>query len=236
MLVSFNWLKEFVDIDISPEQVADLLTMGGIEVDSRGQTSLPGGFSGASSLPNFYQYDVPLYDENGNLDDRASKLCSPERWNASLQDEYPDLLDDPRAEHLAKHTFMIEEFLVGLHEKGELDLPFSDGARSILLHGHCHQKALVGSSPSLQVLRLLPGVKVEEVDSGCCGMAGSFGYEKEHYELSLAIGSRRLFPAVKARGPECEIVAAGISCRQQIAHGTGRRARHLVEVLAAALP
>jgi FAD/FMN-containing dehydrogenase/Fe-S oxidoreductase len=154
----------------------------------------------------------------------------------TFRDEYPDLLDDPRAEQLAKHTFTIEEFLLGLHEKGALDLPFSTGARSILLHGHCHQKALVGSSPSLQILRLLPGAKVEEVDSGCCGMAGSFGYEKEHYEMSLAIGSRRLFPAIKSRGPECEIVAAGISCRQQIAHGTGRHARHLVEVLAAALP
>jgi anaerobic glycerol-3-phosphate dehydrogenase C subunit len=154
----------------------------------------------------------------------------------TFRDEYPDLLDDPRAEELAKHTFMIEEFLLGLHQKGELDLPLSSGAKSLLLHGHCHQKALIGSSPSLQILRMLPGAKVEEVDSGCCGMAGSFGYEKEHYDLSLAIGSRRLFPTIKARGPEWEVVAAGISCRQQIAHGTGRRARHLVEVLADALP
>jgi Fe-S oxidoreductase len=81
----------------------------------------------------------------------------------------------------------------------------------------------------------LPEAKVEEVDSGCCGMAGSFGYEKEHYEMSLAIGNHRLFPAIKAKGPEWEIVAAGVSCRQQIAHGTGRRAKHLVEILAEAL-
>ena len=104
-----------------------------------------------------------------------------------------------------------------------------------MLHGHCHQKALVGSSPSLQILRLLPDAQVEEVDSGCCGMAGSFGYEKEHYDMSIAIGERRLFPAIKAKGPDCEIVAAGVSCRQQIADGTGRRAKHLVEVLAEAL-
>jgi Fe-S oxidoreductase len=154
----------------------------------------------------------------------------------TFRDEYPDLLDDPRAEALAKDTFMIEEFLVGLHEHGTLNLPFTNGTRSLLLHGHCHQKALIGSGPSLQVLRLLPGAKVEEVDSGCCGMAGSFGYEKEHYELSLAVGNRRLFPAVKAKSPEWEIVAAGVSCRQQIPHGTGRRARHLVEILADALP
>jgi Fe-S oxidoreductase len=154
----------------------------------------------------------------------------------TFRDEYPDLVDDPRAEALAKNTFMIEEFLVGLSERGQLDLPFQDGPKSVLLHGHCHQKALIGSSPSLRVLRMLPDAKVDEVDSGCCGMAGSFGYEAEHYELSLAIGERKLFPAVRARDPQSEIVAAGVSCRQQIAHGTKRRARHLVEVLADALP
>ena len=154
----------------------------------------------------------------------------------TFRDEYPDLLDDSRTERLAKGTFLIEEFLLGLHEQGQLRLPLRSGATSVLLHGHCHQKALAGSSPSLQVLRLLPGARVEEVDSGCCGMAGSFGYEKEHYEMSLAIGGRRLFPAIEAKGPEWEVVAAGVSCRQQIAHGTGRRAKHLIEVLADALP
>lgn len=154
----------------------------------------------------------------------------------TFRDEYPDLLDDPRADRLAKGTFLIEEFLLGLHEKGQLGLPLRPKTPSVLLHGHCHQKALVGSNPSLQLLRLLPGARVDEIDSGCCGMAGSFGYEKEHYDMSLAIGNRRLFPAIKAADPACEIVAAGVSCRQQILHGTGRRARHLVEVLADALP
>jgi FAD/FMN-containing dehydrogenase/Fe-S oxidoreductase len=154
----------------------------------------------------------------------------------TFRDEYPDLLDDPRAARLAAGTFLIEEFLLGLHEKERLRLPLRAGAKSVMLHGHCHQKALVGSNPSLQLLRLLPGARVDEIDSGCCGMAGSFGYEKEHYEMSLAIGNRRLFPAIRATDPASEIVAAGVSCRQQIAHGTGRRARHLVEVLADALP
>jgi len=153
----------------------------------------------------------------------------------TFRDEYPDLLEDPRTERLARHVFMMEEFLLGLHERGALPLAFRPTARDILLHGHCHQKALIGSAPSLKVLRLLPGARVAEVDSGCCGMAGSFGYEREHYDISLAIGARCLFPAVQAAGPETEIVAAGISCRQQIAHATGRRAKHLVEVLAAAL-
>jgi Fe-S oxidoreductase len=153
----------------------------------------------------------------------------------TFRDEYPSLVDEPRAERLARHVLMIEEFLVRLHETGRLALPLRSAATSVLLHGHCHQKALVGSSPSLEVLRMIPGAAVSEIDSGCCGMAGSFGYEKEHYDLSLAIGERRLFPAVRQAGEGCAVVAAGVSCRQQIAHGTGRRAKHLVEVLAEAL-
>jgi Fe-S oxidoreductase/FAD/FMN-containing dehydrogenase len=153
----------------------------------------------------------------------------------TFRDEYPDLLEDPRTERLARHVFMVEEFLLGLHERGALSLSFQPVSKEVLFHGHCHQKALIGSAPSLKVLGLLPGARVAQVDSGCCGMAGSFGYEREHYEISQAIGARRLFPAVQAAGPETEIVAAGISCRQQIEHGTGRRAKHLVEVLAAAL-
>jgi Fe-S oxidoreductase len=108
-----------------------------------------------------------------------------------------------------------------------------------LLHGHCHQKALVGTGPSLTVLRLPPGFEVEEVDSGCCGMAGSFGFEREHYDISRAIGSRRLFPAVQAKlqatTGDFDVVAAGVSCRQQVEHFTGKRPKHLVEVLAEAL-
>ncbi len=86
-----------------------------------------------------------------------------------------------------------------------------------------------------QLLRLLPGVTVIEIASGCCGMAGAFGYEHEHYDLSLAIGEERLFPAIRAAGPEAIIAAAGTSCRQQIADGTGRQAVHPIEILAGAL-
>jgi Fe-S oxidoreductase len=153
----------------------------------------------------------------------------------TFRDEYPDLVDDPRAEALAKNTFMIEEFLVGLSERGQLDLPFQDGPKSVLLHGHCHQKALIGSSPSLRVLRMLPDAKVDEVDSGCCGMAGSFGFEREHYDISVALGNRRLAPAVKAAPADTAVVAPGISCRQQIEHLAGRRAKHPAEALADAL-
>ncbi|HEX9867870.1 MAG TPA: anaerobic glycerol-3-phosphate dehydrogenase subunit C, partial [Candidatus Tectomicrobia bacterium] len=157
----------------------------------------------------------------------------------TLRDEYPDLVADPRVQAVAAHSFMIEEFLAQLHGRGELHLRFKDVKRQLLLHGHCHQKALIGTAPSLTVLRLPPGFEVEEVDSGCCGMAGSFGFEHEHYDLSRAIGSRRLFPAVQAKmqasNGDFDVVAAGVSCRQQVEHFTGKRPKHLVEVLAEAL-
>jgi Fe-S oxidoreductase len=129
---------------------------------------------------------------------------------------------------------LIDEFLARETDKIREWKP-DGGLREILFHGHCHQKALVGSAPSLRVLKSIPGLHVTEVDSGCCGMAGAFGYEREHYDLSLAIGERRLIPAVKG-APDAEIVADGVSCRQQILHTTGRRASHLVEILARAIP
>jgi len=104
----------------------------------------------------------------------------------------------------------------------------------VLLHDHCHQKALVGSEPSCRSLAAL-GHEVELLDAGCCGMAGAFGYEREHYEISLAMAERRLLPAVREAGDETLVVANGTSCRQQIRHGTGRQALHPAEVMHAAL-
>ncbi|MBI2154624.1 MAG: FAD-binding protein [Candidatus Rokubacteria bacterium] len=147
----------------------------------------------------------------------------------TLRDEYVDLLRSDAARQVAKQSFLLEEFLQRERRNG-LSLPFAGNGRRALLHGHCHQKALVGTGPTVAALQWA-GFDVEEVDSGCCGMAGSFGFEKEHYDLSVALGNRRLAPAVKAAGPEVEIVAPGISCRQQIEHLAGRRAKHPAEVL-----
>jgi FAD/FMN-containing dehydrogenase/Fe-S oxidoreductase len=153
----------------------------------------------------------------------------------TFRDEYPDLLKGPEVLKVAANTFLFEEFVAQAREAGRFDARFVAGPRKILLHGHCHQKAAVGVEPSVAALRLIPGATVEVVDSGCCGMAGSFGYEKEHYEVSLAIGARRLFAAVQAQPADAAIAAAGVSCRAQIAHGAGRAALHPVEILVAAL-
>ena len=117
---------------------------------------------------------------------------------------------------------MVDEFLVQLSQQGKLDLRFDEAPKEILFHGHCHQKAHIGSAPSVEALRLAPGLSVTEVNSGCCGMAGSFGFEKEHYDLSEKIGGQRLFPAVEAAPVETEIAVTGVSCRQQISHFTDR--------------
>ena len=154
----------------------------------------------------------------------------------TLRDEYRDLLPgDPRVDLVASAAVTLEEFVAGLADEGRLELRFHDDSRSVLLHGHCHQKALVGTGPARRALGLPPGYRVEEVDSGCCGMAGSFGFESEHYDISMAMGERRLLPAVRQLDSDALVVAAGISCRQQIEHGTGRRALHPAEVLRAAL-
>ena len=153
----------------------------------------------------------------------------------TLRDEYPDLLGDDKARTVAANAYLIDEFLVMLQEQGRLNLHFNESKKKLLFHGHCHQKALVGTDQSMAALRMPPGYTVEQTNAGCCGMAGSFGYEKEHYRISMAIGEERLFPAVRDKGEEWEVAVMGVSCRQQIEQGTGRRTRHLVEVLRDAL-
>jgi len=150
----------------------------------------------------------------------------------TFRDEYPDLLPGEPAKRLAEHSFLIDEFL----DKHIIDgkLPIAFNPREVLMHGHCHQKAVAGMAPLHRVLQAA-GFTVEEIDSGCCGMGGSFGFEKEHYDISMAIGSLRLFKAVQAAAAHVEIIAPGTSCRQQIVDGTDRVARHPAEVLAESL-
>ena len=151
----------------------------------------------------------------------------------TMRDDYRKLLpDDERVEKLEGATRLFEEALLEL----DAEPPLAEGS-AVLLHGHCHQKALVGTGPTERTLALAPGTDVEVVDSGCCGMAGLFGYEKGHYEVSMKMGERRLFPAVRAASPqERVVVAPGTSCREQIRDGTGCHALHPAEYLAGLLP
>ena len=154
----------------------------------------------------------------------------------SFKDDYADLLgDDAKAKTIADNTMLIEEFVLYAQNEQGATLEFKHSPENILFHGHCHQKALVGTRPAMQVLNSIPNCNVKEVQTGCCGMAGSFGMEKEHYDTSMKIGEIALFPAVRSQESDFEMVAEGISCRQQIEHGTGKQAKHLVELLAEAI-
>lgn len=148
----------------------------------------------------------------------------------TLRDEYLDFHQGEAAELVASNAWMVDEFLVEQKRKGNLDLKLKP-LKGVLLHGHCHQKAHIGTAPTLAALRMIPDCQVDEVNSGCCGMAGSFGFEKEHYDVSEKIGRERLFPAVEAAGSDTEIAVTGVSCRQQISHFTARRPRHVIEIL-----
>jgi FAD/FMN-containing dehydrogenase/Fe-S oxidoreductase len=147
----------------------------------------------------------------------------------TLRDESVDLLRTDEARAVARASFLLEEFLMRERQRG-LELVFDGRGGQVLLHGHCHQKAIAGTAATAAVLRWA-GFEVTEVDSGCCGMAGSFGFEREHYDLSVALGNRRLVPAVKSEPATTQIVAPGVSCRQQIEHLSSRRARHPAELL-----
>jgi FAD/FMN-containing dehydrogenase/Fe-S oxidoreductase len=147
----------------------------------------------------------------------------------TFRDELPDLVRDPRTKLLAESAFTLEELLADLpdYRPGRLE-------RRALVHGHCHQKALIGMEPMRRLLERVEGLEFRILDSGCCGMAGSFGYEEGHYEVSRAAGERVLFPAVRG-APEELVVAPGFSCRSQIADFCdGRRALHTAELLAMA--
>ena len=154
----------------------------------------------------------------------------------SLRDEYISLLPGPESSALAGCAFLLEEFLAREHKAGRLRLSLKPiAAKQALLHGHCHQKAFAAMSAIEQVLSLIPELEVQTIDSSCCGMAGSFGYEAEHYEISMRMGELSLFPAVREADSETLIVADGTSCRSQIQHGTGREAIHVARVLQMAL-
>ena len=157
----------------------------------------------------------------------------------SFKDEYPRLVDKEfksMANELSEHVFTIETFLYHEFLKGNIkESSFHENRKSIHLHGHCHQKALTNIDEVAWLLSLPKNYSVDIIPSGCCGMAGSFGYEDEHFDLSMQIGELVLFPTIRSLNDEVTIVASGTSCRHQILDGTNVIASHPVEVLYDAL-
>ena len=155
----------------------------------------------------------------------------------TFRDEYVRLADDKAtAKKIAKNAFTFEEFLAKEVENKKIDTSiFTKKVKTLKIHGHCHQKALSGTHASFQILNIPENYKVTIINSGCCGMAGSFGYEKEHYDISMQVGEDTLFPKVRNTPKETQIVAAGTSCRHQIFDGTKRIAKHPITILKEAL-
>ncbi|MXZ17238.1 MAG: FAD-binding protein [Rhodothermaceae bacterium] len=150
----------------------------------------------------------------------------------SMRDEYLYLLPESEdARIVASQAVLFDEFIARLAEEGQLPMTFTSTAKEVLLHGHCHQRALVGTEPTRKILALPENYHVREVDSSCCGMAGAFGYEKEHYAISRKMAERRLVPEMRSAGRDALIVAPGTSCRHQLQHYDIKRVLHPAEVL-----
>jgi Fe-S oxidoreductase len=156
-----------------------------------------------------------------------------------FRDEVPDLVPErliDAANALAKHALLIDEFIAREADRGRIRREaFTRETRTIKLHGHCHQKSLASLTPTIKALELPANYQVQVIPSGCCGMAGSFGYEKEHFDISMKIGGLVLLPAVRSAPADTMIAAPGTSCRHQIKDGTGRIAQHPAEILHDAL-
>ena len=154
----------------------------------------------------------------------------------TLRDELGVVLSGSPVQAIAKQSMLFEEFLAGESRRGTLQLPLREnGKQQAFLHGHCHQKAMGTMPDVVSALQLVPGLSVNVIESSCCGMAGSFGYEANHYDVSRRMAERSLLPAVRSAPPDALIVADGTSCRHQIEDGTRRGALHVARVLAAAL-
>ncbi len=196
-----------------------------------GRTYMSKGFlKKAKKLAN---YNVSMLSEF--VDENTPLVGIEPSAILSFRDEYPDLVDFGLKEDalkLSENCLMIEEFIAKEIEKGKITNDFfSPEKKKIKLHGHCHQKSISTTAPTKMMLELPINYEVTEIASGCCGMSGAFGYEKEHYELSQKVGELILFPEVRKAADDIIIAAPGTSCRHQIKDGTGKIAYHPIEIL-----
>ena len=231
----FDEFTNYLDVEIGKKAIMLLDRMGyevvAINHAPSGRAYLSKGF--LDEAKKYAEENVRLFsdhitEENPLVGIEPSAILT-------FRDEYPGLLRgalQEKARFLAENTFTIEEFLARELEAGSLTPEdFPSQKKRILIHGHCHQKALSSMVHTKKILKAAPHLDVQLIPSGCCGMAGSFGYEKEHYEVSMKIGELVLFPKVREAEADTIILASGTSCRHQILDGTGKVARHIVEIL-----
>ncbi len=236
VILYIDEFTRYLDIDVGKDAI-DLLVGLGYDVAlyyaESGRTYLSKGFlKQAKSLAEKNSKELASFANKGwpILGLEPSAILS-------FRDEYKRLTKNKEeAQRIADHSFLIEEFLAKEIQENRLDASsFTEEAKDVKIHNHCHQKALSNQKVTFDVLNLPRNYKVTIIPSGCCGMAGSFGYEKEHYELSMQIGGLKLFPSVKKSGKDTIIAANGTSCRHQIFDGTKRIAKHPVSILKEAL-
>lgn len=231
----FDEFTNYLDVSIGKKAITLLDRLGYevISIDHKpsGRAFLSKGF--LEHAKAYAQANVSLFSDL--LSDDAVLVGIEPSGILSFRDEYPDLLRGEmkeKASKIASYAFTIEEFLSRELEEG-LELGLANKKiknQKVLIHGHCHQKALSSMVPTKKILKAV-GFDAQLIPSGCCGMAGSFGYEKEHFDVSMKVGELVLFPSVRKADKETIILASGTSCRHQILDGTGKVARHLVELL-----
>lgn len=236
VILYIDEFTRYLDIEVGKDAIA-LLTRLGYDVElyyaESGRTYLSKGFlkqAKALAIKNSKQLEAFARKGWPIVGLEPSAILS-------FRDEYKRLTEDKEsAQRIADHSFLIEEFLATEIAQGHLDASsFTEEAKDVKIHNHCHQKALSNQKVTFDVLNLPKNYKVTIISSGCCGMAGSFGYEEEHYEVSMKIGGLKLFPAVEKSAPNTIIAANGTSCRHQIFDGTKRIAKHPVSILREAL-
>ena len=214
------------------EQVVAILERNGVEVIVPRQQccGIPAVVNANMDLAR--RYGVENIRRLSSLPAGVDIIASSTSCGLMLKHDYAHLLDIPGAETIASRVYDICEYLWMLHEAGDLSLDFQPVPARLLYHAPCHLKSHGIGYPAMRLLRLIPGVELEEVDEGCCGISGTFGVKLEKYELSMKIGSR-LFAAVKAAGTDA-VLADCETCRMQVEHGTGARSAHPVDILARA--
>jgi len=224
-----------MDVDIGKDAI-DLLHALGYKIQllkaDSGRALLSKGF-----LPEARRKAVILLEQIGQLDPDVPIVGIEPSALLTLQDEFLRFgFDQGKVMPISERSMLIEEFLLSEFKAGRIqETDFTRDHKTIHVHGHCHQKALADVSYTKKVLSIPENYQTHQIPSGCCGMAGSFGYEKEHYEVSMSVGELVLFPYLRKLREDEVIAANGTSCRHQILDGTGQRARHPLTLLKEAL-